>query len=301
MTYLRLLPLKPNIGSGLSDGNVMPPCATATTRAGRIGIARSRALVTDILRLHQRNPTFAHNHDMPLAELAEARSRAAVRISWSALFIKAWSDVSSRHPSLRQTWRTFPTPHIFQHQTSVANLAVSRAHDGVDWLCWGLIRSPEHRSLPEIQASIDAFSNEPVDRQFRRQLKFSALPTIVRRAIWWWNLNIAGEKRATRLGTFSLTTVSGRGVSIQHPPTVMTTGLTFGPLDHNGRMKVTLVYDHRLMDGAFVADRLIDLEQTLNEAVLTELRELCRSAQSSESGEKDFNSTSVPDSHQDAA
>jgi hypothetical protein len=258
-------------------------------------------LVTDILRLHQRNPTFAHNRDMPLAELAEARSRAAVRISWSALFIKAWGDVSSRHPSLRQTWRTFPTPHIFQHQTSVANLAVSRAHDGVDWLCWGLIRSPEHRSLPEIQASIDAFSNEPVDRQFRRQLKFSALPTIVRRAIWWWNLNIAGEKRATRLGTFSLTTVSGRGVSIQHPPTVMTTGLTFGPLDHNGRMKVTLVYDHRLMDGAFVADRLIDLEQTLNEAVLTELRELCRSAQSSESGEKDFNSTSVPDSHQDAA
>ena len=238
---------------------------------------------------------------MPLAELAEARSRAAVRISWSALFIKAWGDVSSRHPSLRQTWRTFPWPHIFQHQTSVANLAVSRAHDGVDWLCWGLIRSPEHRSLPEIQAAIDAFSNEPVDRQFRRQLKFSALPAIVRRAIWWWNLNIAGEKRATRLGTFSLTTVSGRGVSIQHPPTVMTTGLTFGPLDQHGRMTVTLVYDHRLMDGAFVADRLIDLEQQLNEAVLTELRESGRSEQSPTSAEQCLSSVPKPLHRRDVA
>jgi pyruvate/2-oxoglutarate dehydrogenase complex dihydrolipoamide acyltransferase (E2) component len=301
MTYLRLLPLKPNIGSGLSDGNVMPPCVTTTTRAGRIGIARSRALVTDILRLHQRNPTFAHDRVMPLLELAEARDRAAVRISWSALFIKAWSEVCSRHPSLRQTWRTFPWPHIFQHQTSVANLAVSRVHDGVDWLCWGLIRSPEQRSLAEIQAAIDAFSNEPVNRKFARQLKLSGLPTIVRRAIWWWNLNIAGEKRATRLGTFSLTTVSGRGVAIQHPPTVMTTGLTFGPLDHNGRMKVTLVYDHRLMDGSYVADRLIDLELQLNEVVLTELRELCRSAQSSTSAEEGLSSVPEPVHRQDAA
>ena len=53
----------------------------------------------------------------------------------------------------------------------------------------------------------------------------------------------------------------------------MTTGLTFGPLDHDGRMKVTLVYDHRLMDGSFIADRLLDLEQQLNGAILAELRE----------------------------
>tara|TARA_R110002072_G_scaffold302710_2_gene487621 strand:- start:132612 stop:133328 length:717 start_codon:yes stop_codon:yes gene_type:complete len=238
---------------------------------------------------------------MPLAELAEARDRAAVRISWSALFIKAWGDVSSRHPILRQTWRTFPWPHIFQHQTSVANLAVSRVHDGVDWLCWGLIRSPEQRSLAEIQATIDAFNNEPVDRKFARQLKFSGLPTIARRAIWWWNLNIAGEKRATRLGTFSLTTVAGRGVAIEHPPTVMTTGLTFAPLDHNGRMKVTLVYDHRLMDGAIVADRLINLEQQLNGAVLIELRELSRPAQSPTSAEECLSAVPEPAHRRDAA
>ena len=39
-------------------------------------------------------------------------------------------------------------------------------------------------------------------------------------------------------------------------------------------MKVTLVYDHRLMDGSFIADRLIELEEHLNGSVLAELREL---------------------------
>ena len=56
----------------------------------------------------------------------------------------------------------------------------------------------------------------------------------------------------------------------------MTTGLTFGPLDHVGRMKVTVVYDHRLMDGSFIADRLLDLEQQLTGSILAELQNLSR-------------------------
>jgi hypothetical protein len=251
----------------------MPPSVTVVTRTGRARIPRSRSLVVDILRLHQRNPTVAHNRYMRLGELADLRSRSSVRISWSALFIKAFAEVSSRNPTLRQTWRTWPWQHILQHQESVANLAVSRKHDGDDWLLWGLIRSPEQHSLTGIQAMIDAFNNEPVDGQFSKQLKLSGIPTIARRMIWWWNLNIAGEKRGKRLGTFSLTSISGRGAEIQHPPTVMTAGLTFGPLDQHGRMKVTLVYDHRLMDGTFVAERLIELEQQLTGSVFAELRE----------------------------
>ena len=258
----------------------MPPFVTQPTRTGRARIPRSRSLVVDILRIHQRNPTVAHNRYMRLGELADVRSRSSVRISWSALFIKAFAEVSSRKPTLRQTWRTWPWPHIFQHQESVANLAVSRQHDGNDWLFWGLIRSPEQRSLTEIQSAIDAFNNEPVGDQFQKQLKLSGLPVIARRLIWWWNLNVAGEKRGKRLGTFSLTSISGCGAEIQHPPTVMTAGLTFGPLDQHGQMKVTQVYDHRLMDGSFIANRLIELEQQLTGSVLAELRELHNTDQS---------------------
>ena len=102
----------------------MPPSVTVETRTGRTRIPRSRSLVVDILRLHQRNLTVAHNRYMQLAEVADARSRSPIRISWSALFIKAWAEVSSSHPILRQTWRDWPWGHIFQHRESVATLAV---------------------------------------------------------------------------------------------------------------------------------------------------------------------------------
>lgn len=224
---------------------------------------------------------------MRLGELADVRSRSSVRIAWPTLFIKAWAEVSSHNPTLRQTWRTWPWSHIFQHDETVANLAVSRVHADEDWLFWGLVRSPEQRSLVDIQTAVDAFNNAPTEQQFQKQLKLAALPTFARRIIWWCNLNIAGEKRGKRLGTFSLTTISGRGAEIQHPPTVMTTGLTFGPLDHDGRMKVTLVYDHRLMDGSFIADRLLDLEQQLTSAILAELRGLSSAEQPAPGNQQD--------------
>ena len=286
MTHPQLLPLKPKVCSGPVDGNVMPPSVTDETRTGRTRIPRSRCLVVDILRLHQRNPTVAHNRYMQLADLADARGRSPIRISWSALFIKAWAEVSNRHSTIRQTWRDWPWGHIFQHRESVANLAVNRQHDNEDWLFWGLVRSPERQSLVDIQSAIDAFNKAPIEPQFHKQLKLAALPTWARRFIWWWNLNIAGEKRGKRLGTFSLTTISGRGAEIQHPPTVMTTGLTFGPLDPDGRMKVTVVYDHRLMDGSFIANRLLDLEAQLTGAVLAELRTLTQSEPSSRNFEQ---------------
>ena len=252
----------------------MLPSVIVETRTGRTQIPRSRRLVVDILRLHQRNPTVAHSRSMRLGEVADARSRSPIRISWSALFIKAWAEVSSRHPVIRQTWRSWPWGHIFQHRESVVNLAVNRQHASENWLFWGFVRSPEWQSLVDIQSAIDAFNDAPPASQFQKQIKLAALPTFVRRFIWWWNLNIAGEKRGKRLGTFSLTSVSGRGTEIQHPPTVMTTGLTFGPLDHVGRMKVTVVYDHRLMDGSFIADRLLDLEQQLTGSILAELQNI---------------------------
>ena len=68
-----------------------------------------------------------------------------------------------------------------------------------------------------------------------------------------------------------LTTISSRGAEIRHPPGFLTSGLTFGPIDERGCSRVTLAYDHRLLDGRMVADILADLEQTLNGVIAEEL------------------------------
>jgi len=209
-----------------------------------------------------------------LQSLAAVRGAVRGRISWPVIFIKAWAAVCSRHEVLRQTWRSFPLPHIFQHSSTTAVVAVARRHQDQDWLFWARFRNPQTQPLPALQEALNRFTNAPVESVFHQQLQLASLPAPLRRVIWWWNMNLAGEKRATRLGTFLLTTLAGNQTEIQHPPGFLTSNLTYGPLSESGHSRVTLAYDHRLMDGLFVAERLKELEEELNEAIFGELRAL---------------------------
>ncbi|MFM8724897.1 MAG: hypothetical protein ACKON9_07210 [Planctomycetaceae bacterium] len=209
---------------------------------------------------------------MPLGPLAELRTAAPARISWAALFIRAFGKVSAEIPQLRQMWLTWPWPHLYQHPESVAVLTVHREFQNEPWLFWGRIRSPELRSLTDLQTCIDDFQNQPVETRFSRELQLAALPTPLRRIIWWWNLHVAGAARARRLGTFFLSTLAGRGAEIQLPPSVQTGCLTYGPLDAQGISRVTLAYDHRIMDGVLAARILERLEQILLLEIAAELQ-----------------------------
>ena len=239
----------------------------------------SRRLSWDLLAFHHDVPLCAHDRQMRLEHVCQRRAACAVRISWPALFIKAYAMVASEFPELRQIWYRWPWAHIYQHPTSIATLTVQREVDKEPWLFWGQIRSPEAQSLTEIQRSIDHFQNDDVNQVFAKQWRLAHLPTILRRAIWWWNLNLETKKRATRLGTFFLSTLSGLGTEIQLPPSIQTGCLTYGPLNEQQSLRVTLAYDHRIMDGVLVARILQRLETTLDETLANELSHLtCRVA-----------------------
>ena len=102
-------------------------------------------------------------------------------------------------------------------------------------------------------------------------LRFPSFPTPVRRLLWSWTLTIGGPNRVRRSGTFFLTTIAGQGAEIQHPPAFLTTNATYGPIDENGKSRVTLAYDHRLMDGRLVADALSGIEDALSGPIVAEL------------------------------
>ena len=238
----------------------------------RFRVPVSRRLTWDLLHFHKRVPLCAHDRRIDLKALSEARDQCAVRISWPALFLKAYALVAHKVPELRQTWYRWPWAHLYQHPYSVGTLTVQREVEGEPWLFWGRISSPESLELTELQKLIDWFCDGDVYAVFRRQIRFAHLPTMLRRAIWRWNLNIETSNRAKRFGTFFLSTLAGRGVEIQLPPSIHTGCLTFGPLDDHHTTRVTLAYDHRIMDGVLVADVLQNLERTLNETLLAELR-----------------------------
>jgi hypothetical protein len=241
---------------------------------GRCRVPRSRAVVSDLLHFHQRIPTCAHDRVMNLASLAAARDTLSERVSLPVLFTKAFAAVAGRHPEFQQTWRQWPVEHLYQHAEPVALLTVARRFQNADWLFWGRLTAPQRQPLLTLQQQLDRYATEPVQDVFRQQWQLSGLPRWIRRGLLWWSLNLTGAKRTKRTGTFTVTSISGVGAEIQHPPTIATSTLTYGPIDSNGQCRVTVVYDHRLMDGLLVARVLKELELELTGTVVRELKEL---------------------------
>jgi len=240
-------------------------------RPRRMRVPRSRRLVTDLLHFHAKVPTCAHDRNCDFRRIAEARDRCPARISWSMIFVKAFGMVAKRYPALRQMYLPFPWPHIYQHPTSVAMVATHREHCGEPWLFWSRFTQPERRPLVVLQAHLDRYQTAPVEEAYPWQWQLSGLPTPIRRLLWSWTFYVGGPARVRRSGTFFLTTIAGHGAEIQHPPAFLTSNVTYGPIDERGKSRVTIAYDHRLMDGRLVANVLADIEAALSGPIATEL------------------------------
>lgn len=245
-----------------------------------------RLLVGDIVRLSRRIPIFPVDRVMRLGDVEDARRRSAVRVGWAAIFLKAYALVARDRPALR-SWFVPPRvpllgrPRWATSPVSVASLAVSRprgeetpAADRAldpDAIWWIRIRSPDDLALVDLQARIGRSATGRVEELFKRQLELRMVPRLVRRLVLRANLRSASAKRAMRLGTFSLSTLAGEGCSNRGHPAFLTTSLSYEPIDEAGRMRVTLLADHRLIDGVPAARALRALEETLTGAILDEL------------------------------
>ncbi|MFM7411737.1 MAG: hypothetical protein ACKO6E_00750 [Planctomycetota bacterium] len=235
-------------------------------------LPEGRGCVNDIATLALDVPLFPVDRAMQLGSLAEARAACAVRIGWAAIFLKAYALVAREMPALRSWLCGRLRQRIATSSKSVATLAVNRADAGADRLFFARLTHPDATPLPLLQASIDRFLNQPVDRVFARQLQLEAVPTWLRRTILRWNMHSASPKRATRIGTFSLSTLAGFSATNRFHPTLCTTSLSYGPLEPDGRCLVTVIADHRVLDGAGVAKALARLEELLATEIVAELR-----------------------------
>lgn len=243
-------------------------------------LADGRGLVADIAMLAQRIPLFPVDRTMRLDGVAEARASARQRIGWAAAFLKAYGLVAREMPMLRSWIAGRFGTCLATSSESVAVLAVNRSAGAVDRLFFPRLPRPEATPLPALQRFIDRCARQPVEEMFKRQLELDALPGPLRRAILRWNLRSTSPKRPARVGTFSLSTLAGMQASNHFHPTLCTTSLSYRPLEPDGRCVVTLIADHRVLDGAAVAAALARLERVLETEVAAELRTLEPAAES---------------------
>jgi len=234
-----------------------------------------RGAVNDVALLGRSIPLFPVDREMRLAVVADARSAARRRIGWAACFLKAYATVARETPLLRSWFARGLTPRLATSSQSVATLAINRSDErAADRLFFARLPAPDTLPLVAIQAFVDHHASAPVTEIFRRQLELELVPGWLRRAILRWNMNSASAKRPGRIGTFSMSSLAGFSAGNHFHPTLCTTSLCQGPLDDAGRCRVTLIADHRVLDGATVARALQRLEEVLTREIATELRTL---------------------------
>ncbi len=233
-----------------------------------------RAFIADLVHFAKKVPTVPVSRVMDLSGLVEPRRGHPDRPSWALLFMKAFAMVARDHAPLRRSFIPYPWAHLYEHPQSVCSLAIERTYQGEEGIFVGLFRSPETQSLSELKRSLDWYRQSPLDEIgfYRQMLRVSRYPAPIRRFLWWSSLELSGFTKAKRLGTFGLSSYGSLGAEQVHPISPLTTTLTFGPIDPvSSRVTVKLVYDHRVLDGAWIARRLGEIEQVLAGPIREEL------------------------------
>jgi len=233
-----------------------------------------RQLVADLMHFCQKVPGATVERSMRLAPLVAARQACVPRPHWTAIFIKAMGIVAAKRIPLRQTYMTFPWPRLYEHPTNVANFTMERRYRDEDVVFFVQVRRPERRSLRQIDHIIHACKEQPVEsvRFFRRAIHLSRVPWFFRRLVWRAGLNLFGKLRCHNFGTFSLTSVASEGAGLLSLTPLLTSTLHLGLFDSLGNIPVRITFDHRVLDAAFVARVLVELERILLTSILEELR-----------------------------
>jgi len=245
-------------------------------RGTRRRLSPARRFVGEIVRAARKVPSMPVARTMSVAAITPLRHALAARPSWTALLIKAYGLLCRERPPLRRAFVQWPTAHLYEHPCSVAAVSVEREWGGEPVVLGTRVTSPEDRAIPDIHAHLYRYKHAPILalEDFRASLFLGRLRQPLRGLVRWAALDVSGAQRARRLGTFLVSSYGSLGAEQLHPRSPLTTVLTFGPISANGTTVVKLVYDHRVLDGAYVARCLARLEEILQEDIRAELARL---------------------------
>ena len=244
------------------------------SKGSSLPISGPRRFIIDLVHFARQVPSTPVSRTVDVSAIFGPRETHPSRPSWAVLFMKAYALVGANHPPLRRALLLFPWPRLYEHTLMNCALAIERSYQGDPGVFVGLFRAPERQTIAQLQDALAFYKHQPLEQigVYRRMLAVSSLPRPIRRFLWWSTLNISGFKRAKRFGTFGLTSYGSLGAESLHPISPLTTTLTFGPISAEGKVVIKLIYDHRVLDGAYIARRLGDIEKVLNSTILDELR-----------------------------
>ena len=240
-------------------------------RGRNLRLSTGRILVHELMRHSRHIPLVTVEKKFLIPETLAARTRS--KISWVALFAKAYSMAGEQIPQLRQAWVPLPRPHLYEHPHSECAVIVEREFEGEMCVFTSAVRSPEATSLADITGHIRRFRDEPVwsVNGFRVLIRLAKLPAFMRWLMLFWYLGWTGRKKCKRFGTFAISSLGNYGAELLNPILPLTAYVTFGPISEAGEVNVRLIFDHRVMDGRHAARALVEMEKNLRKPLVEEM------------------------------
>ena len=236
-------------------------------------ISLPRRLVADLMHASIRVPFVSLARPLNVRPLLEARAQAAQPAGWAAIFVKAFSLVAKEQPILRTLYAKWPWPGFYELPRSIAMVAIARVEDGQDCVLPQKVPAADELALTEIDAQIRHAKQAPTDEipAFRKILRVTKLPLLLRRVLWLIGLNF-GRQRANWFGSFGVTSVAAYGAGELHALSPGPYILSYGVVAQDQTIDVVIRWDHRITDAALIAKALTRLEQVLNTEISAELR-----------------------------
>lgn len=257
-------------------------------RGKRIKLGNGRRLVSDLIRIANAIPAAGIATEYELRPVAQLRRRIRPKLSWNILYMKAYALVASETPVLNQYHVGFPFAHLYQSDSVVCMMTISRQYRGEDRLLFARFTNPQNYSLHSLQQQYCRFRDDPVDsiRQFRHQIRFAGMPNWVRRLGWWTMFNLWPSKRASHVGTLGISFSSYRGIYGNRSLGPLTTVLGIDPMPRKNRGRLMLTFDHRVLDGMPACRILENIQAKLQTVVQAELQALLEQQDSEEDSEE---------------
>jgi hypothetical protein len=236
-------------------------------------ISLPRRLVADLMHASISVPFVSLSRPLDVRQLLEARALAAQPPGWAAIFVKAFSLVAKDQPVLRTLYAKWPWPSFYELPRSIAMVAIARVEDGQDCVLPQKVPAADELPLTEVDAQIRHAKDAPISEvpAFRKILRVTRLPLLLRRVMWLIGLNF-GRQRANWFGSFGVTSVAAYGAGELHALSPGPFILSYGVVEPNQTIDVVIRWDHRITDAALIAKTLTRLEQVLNTEIAGEIR-----------------------------
>ncbi len=210
-----------------------------------------------------------------VAEHREAAREHGERVSVVSYVLYAAARALAAHPEANAAIRGRRRPRVARYREVNGKLTLDKTLDGHRVVLAVVLPALDRADLPAIQRLVDRYRDgDPATMpEFAGARALHRLPGPIGRALFRLGLSSLA-KRPALLGTFAVTSLGHRPVDSFHSVGGTTVTLGVGrvrdrPVVREGRlavapvMRLSLAFDHRVIDGAEAADVLADIKTSL--------------------------------------